>query len=363
MRTTQIADLYQSEGPFASVTLDISHASENAAQAHELRLRAACEQLREAGADDRAVETVAARLAEPVTEPAPVARTVVATKDGVVFDEVMHVHTDQPTVAWGPLPDLTPWIAHEDSLTPFVLAVVDHVGGDVGVYTSDVPEPDSETSAGGETDFVHKVPSGGWSQLRYQHVTENVWKENAEDVAEEIVRTVRSGPQLVILVGDPHSRSIVAEKLAGTQVEVVQLEAGSRSEDGGEEALQQAVRETLMEHTVARRLALTRTLEERVGQHRAVAVGVDEVVEAFVRGQVETLLLDPDTAARHAVVAQDHPGLSIGAVAPTEPLPAHQAFVAAAALTGADVTVGRSTTLGDNPVAALLRWDQSPTPA
>lgn len=358
MRTTQLTDLYQSEGPFASVTLDVSRAAENAHREHELRVRQATAELIDAGADPAVVSSVADRLGEQVNEAAPVARTVVAHAGGVVFDELLRTALGQVRATWGPLPDVTEWIAHQDGLTPFVLAVVDHEGGDVATYVSDVPDPVEQTEAGGETLHINKVPSGGWSQLRYQHVTENVWKQNADDVAEEIRSVVRDGPDLVLLAGDPYSRSAVAERLKGAPAEIVQLESGSRAEDGGDEALQQAVREALLEHTVARRLALAHALQERIGQDAAVAVDVDGVAEAFVRGQVETLLIDPEAAAERTVTAQDHPGLSFGAVAPTEPVPAHQALVAAAALTGADVAVARAATLGGRAVAALLRWDQ-----
>lgn len=358
MRTTQITDLYQSEGPFASVTLDVSRAAENAHHEHELRVRQAAADLIDAGADPDIVTAVADRLGEQVNEPSPVARIVVANAGGVAFDELLRTELDRTRTAWGPLPDVTPWLVHQDGLTPFVLAVVDHEGGDVATYVSDVPEPVEETEAGGETHHINKVPSGGWSQLRYLHVTENVWKQNADDVAQEIVSAVRTGPELVLLAGDPYSRSAVAERLDGTPAQVVELESGSRAEDGGDEALQQAVREALLEQTVERRLAVAHRLQERIGQDVAVAVDVDAVAEAFVRGQVETLVIDPQAAAEHTVTPKDHPGLSIGAVAPTEPVPADQAFVAAAALTGADVTVGRAAVLDGRPVAALLRWDQ-----
>ena len=358
MRTTQITDLYQSEGPFASVTLDVSRAAENAHREHELRVRQATGELIDAGADPAVVTLVAERLGEQVNEPAPVGRTVVATAGGVVFDELLRTQVEQVRATWGPLPDVTPGIVHQDGLTPFVLAVVDHEGGDVATYVSDVPDPVEQTEAGGETLHINKVPSGGWSQLRYLHVTENVWKQNAEDVAEEILSAARNGPELVLLAGDPYSRSAVAERVEGTPLQVVQLDSGSRAEDGGDEALQQAVREALLDQAVARRLELAHRLQERIGQDVAVAVDVDAVAEAFVRGQVETLLIDPEAAAEHTVTAKDHPGLSIGAVAPTEPVRADQAFVAAAVLTGAEVTVGRAATLDGRPVAALLRWDQ-----
>ena len=359
MRTTKLAELYQSEGPFASVTIDVGHDSENADHQHELRVRAAREELIEAGADETVVEIVAERLAESVHEAAPVARSVVATAEGVIFDQVIHARVDMPVVDWGPLPDVTPWLEHQDAATPFVLAVVDHVGGDVAAYSSAVPEPADVASVGGETHHAHKVPTGGWSALRYQHVVENVWKENAEAVAEEIIHHVRRGYRLVLLAGDPQSRPTVLAALASSDAEVVELDTGTRADDGGDEALQQAIREALFEHTVARRLRLAHTLKERLGRGQSAATGVADVADAFVRGQVETLLLDPSAAAHVTVDPGRHPGLVLGAAAPDEPVPAHQALVAAAALTGAEVAIARAGTLGGAPAAGLLRWDQT----
>jgi hypothetical protein len=358
MRTTEIADLYQSEGPFASATVDVSRAGENAHREHELRVRQATEELLAAGADPDVVASVGDRLAEQVSEAAPVGRAVVATAEGIVFDELVRGEVGGAQTAWGPLPDVTPWIANHDGVLRFVLAVVDHEGGDVGIYNSDAPDPVEESEAGGETFHIKKVPGGGWSHLRYQYVTENVWRQNAGAVADEVVSAVRGGVDLVLLAGDPYSRSAVAEKLEGFPVDMVQLEAGSRAEDGGDEAMERAVREALTEHSVARRLELTHTLQDRIGQDNAIAVDMDAVADAFVRGQVQTLVLDPAAAAERTVTRQDHPGLSIGAVAPTEPVPAHQAFVAAAALTGADIALSQGSMLGGHPVAALLRWDQ-----
>jgi Bacterial archaeo-eukaryotic release factor family 2 len=358
MRTARLADLYQHRGPFASVTIEVDHANENGVHEHELRVRAACEQLIEMGADGRAVKAVSERLSEQVNEPAPVSRTVVATAEGVIFDEVLHSGVRQAVVRWGPLPDVGPWVERQDSIVPFVLAIVDHEGGDVAVHTSEVPEPDEEASVGGETHRVHKVPTGGWSALRYQHVTENVWKRNAEAVAEEIIARVRSGLRLVLLAGDPRSRTEVMSRLSGISPEVVQLDSGSRSADGGDEALQSAVREALFNHVAARRVEKSHELKDRLGRGEAVATGVREVADAFVRGQVETLLLDPRGAAELKLEPQDHPGLAVGAASMDEPVPADQALLALAALTGADVTISKRAALGGSPVAALLRWDQ-----
>jgi hypothetical protein len=358
MKTTGLSDLYDAPGPFATVMLDVSHDNENGEHEHELRVRAATEQLAELGAPEDVVEEVRARLGEVVDRPAPSARAVVATSAGVALDDVLHTRVDQPVVSWGPLPDLARWVEHRDSVVPFVLAVVDHTGGDVAVYTSDVPEPDEQTSVGGETHHAHKVPVGGWSALRYQHVTENVWARNAEAVADEVVSCVRSGHRLVLLAGDPQSRPTVLARLEDTPASVIELDTGSRAEDGGDEAFQQAIREALLEHVVAQRLADAHTLRDRLGADNAVATGVHDIADAFVRGQVDTLLIDPQAAAEETVDPREHPGLAFGQVVVQEPVAADQAFVAAAVATAADVRIAPRAALGGAPVAALLRWDQ-----
>jgi hypothetical protein len=358
MDTAPLSSIYQAAGPFATVLVDVSHDNENAEQEHELRVRSASEALSEQGADDAVVKSVSERLLELVTQPAPVARLVVATSEGVLLDEVASLRVDQPVATWGPLPDLSSWIEHKDSMTTFVLAVVDHEGGDVAVYDSDVPEPEDEASVGGETLHAHKVPVGGWSALRYQHVTENVWARNAADVADRVNEHLRAGHDLVLLTGDPQSVPLVRERLEDTNVTVVELDSGTRAADGGDEALQQAIRETLLDQAVQRRVALAHELKDRLGRDYAVATGVHDVADAFVRGQVETLLIDPAAAADLTLDPAQHPGLAVGPTTTESPLPAGQALVAAAVLTSAAVVVTRSGTLGGSPVAALLRWDQ-----
>ena len=358
MRTARLTSLYETEGPFATVMLDVSRDTENGAHEHELRVRAACEALMEKGADEIVVDAISERLSEAVSDPAPVGRMVVATKEGVALDELIHTRVDQPTTSWGVLPDIASWVAYRDSMTTFVLAVVDHEGGDVGLYDSDVPEAQEESSVGGESHHVHKVPSGGWSALRYQHVVENVWQRNADAVAEEIQSYVRAGQRLVLIAGNPQSVTRVLATLGETRATVVQLESGTRAEDGGDEALQQSIREALMDYAVTRRVELSHTVKDRLGRNDAVATGVRDVAQAFVIGQVDTLLLDVDAAAELTLTPSDYPGLVLGGAPPDQPCRADLALIAAAVATGADVTVSRSRTLAGTPVAALLRWDQ-----
>ena len=354
MDTSTLTDLYQSSGPFATALVDVAHDTENGAHEHELRVRAACESLREQGADEGVVAAVAERLGETVHEPAPVARVVVATPDGVQYDETASFRVDDTVATWAPLPDLARWIEHRDGVLTFVLAVVDHEGGDVGLYRSDLPTPEQLESIDGSTENIHQVGATDWGNLNYQHRTENVWAKNAAEVADRISSYVRTGTRLVLIAGDPRSKSLVRERLYEAEAEVVELEHGTRNEDGGDDALQQAVREALLDQVVRARVERVHELRGRLGRGESVATGAEEVADAFVRGQVDTLLLDPAAAADVELDVAAHPGLSL----PDGRLRADQALVAAAVLTDAQVGVAPAPAMGGAPVAALLRWDQ-----
>jgi hypothetical protein len=358
MKTATLAPLFQVDGPFATAYVDVSRDTENGEHEHALRVRAACDRLIEQGADVAVVEQVSQTLSQVVDQPSPVARIVVATSDGVQLDEVAGVRVDDGVTTWGPLPDLTSWISHRDMAVAFVLALVEHEGGTVAVHDSQVPDAREEESVGGEDRFVHKVPVGGWSALRYQHTTENVWARNADAVVESVTSHVRSGLPLVLLAGDPQSRGLVRDGLVSLDgIELVELETGTRSADGGDEALQQAIREALMDNTTARRVALAHELRDRLGQDRAVATGVRDIAEDFVRGQVDTLLLDAGETHALELDPTSVDGLALGPVV-SGPVPADLALVAAAAQTSAEVVVTPSAALGGTPVAALLRWEQ-----
>lgn len=360
MHTTDLSPLLQSPGPFATVFVDVSHDSENGAHEHELHVREACEQLAAQGADEAVVATVAERLSETVDRPAPAARLVVATPEGIAYDDVASTQVDRPTATWDALPDLGAWVTHRDAAVDFVLALVDHEGGDVTLHDSDVPEPELQLEAGGEVQFVHKVPTGGWAALHYQRTSENVWRRNADAVVEEITRLVQAGHRLVLLAGDPQSVAMVRDGLSSgpaAQAEVVELPTGSRAEDGGDEALSQAVSQALLDHVVQRRTALVHRLKEAQGRGEGAATGIAEVADAFVRGQVDTLLIDTGRLAEETLDPADHPGLSLG-TSVSGPVRADEALIAAALLTDADVVPLPGAALGGAPAAALLRWNQ-----
>jgi hypothetical protein len=360
MKTDGIAELLGDPGPFASVYVDVSRDMEDGNRVVELAARSACDALLKQGAPSSVCEEIRDRLTAGVHAEAPVSRAIVATERGVLLDEVTRASTVHATATWAPLPDLGAWIADEDTRVPFILALVDHEGGQVSVYRSSLRSADVTESVGSPDVHEHKFHGGGWSHLRYQHNTENVWMRNATEVAAEIERQADSDVDIIMLAGDPQSRSQVVEALGDVRLELVQLESGGRAADGGDEVLFEEINDVLTRHVTASKLADAHALRDRLGKGEAVAIGIADVVDALVRGQVDRLLIDVDRSQDFTVEPARHPGLSFAAVTDLpESIRADLALIAAAALTAADVDATRARTMGGAPVAALLRWHQA----
>ena len=359
MKLDRIKDLFDDPGPFASAYAEVSRAQHDGDTLAELAARAAYDNLVEQGAPEGVAAQVRDRLAASTHRPAPVSRCVVVSERGVLFDELTAVHRPQPRHSWGALPDLASWVQDASLVVPYVLALVDHTGGRVQTFADGSPRPAQEAEITDDSDHVQKVSAGGWSQQRWQRSTEEVWARNAEDVVQEIQRQVAGGPDLLVLAGDVQSRQLVEGELGDVRAEVVQLERGSRSEDGGDEALEHEIREVLRGRLITERLDRLHELGQQLGRGTRMAVGVRDVAEAFVLGQVDTLYVDPVTAADHQVDPADFPGLTFGAAAISGPVSADRALIAAACLTDADVITAGTEHLFGTPVAAVLRWDQS----
>ena len=356
MKLDRISALFDDPGPFASAYVEVSRADTGNKEAVELAARAAHDELVGLGAPGTVAEQVRDRLATVTHWPAPVSRLVVATERGVLLDELTSVHRAQPRHVWGPLPDLAEWVQDASIVVPYVLALVDHAGGRVQTFLDGGPGADREAEVTDDSPYVQKVSAGGWSQQRYQRSTEQVWARNAGEVVDEIRRQVSGGPDLVVLAGDVQSRQLVEGELEHLGAEVVQLDHGGRAEDGGDDALTDEIREVLRGRLITSRLERLHELGQQLGRGDRMAVGIGDVAEAFVRGQVDTLYLDPHTSAEHELDPAAYPGLAFGAVEPTGPLRADQAMVALACLTSADVITAGTEHLFGTPVAAVLRW-------
>jgi hypothetical protein len=264
-----------------------------------------------------------------------------------------------------PLPDLASWIETEDQAFPFVLAVVDRVGGEVSAYRGPARPPVDQETVTGQTYYITKVPEGDWAQKQFQQTAENRWHENAALVAEAVrAAAAPCAARAVLVAGEVRARSEVVKALHALDHglgPVVEIEAGGRAEGASQEALWDEVHTRLRELVAAEDAEVAARLDEGRGRGEGVATGVDEVLGALVMGQVERLVVDLDVLADKTVSPGQHEGLPLPSPAVhARELPADRALVAAAALTGADLTVLPASMAHGGGASALLRWDDAP---
>lgn len=360
MRLSTIQHLFEHDGPFTTVHLDVSQDSEDADQQRQARWTTIRHRLEHAGASAELITALGERAQERTTTPGPASRTLVASGDEVVFDSVRAGGSPEETAEVGPLPDLGGWLRLAEQEIPFLLVVADHEGADLAMYQAQTDPSPERDQVDGTTLHVNKVNTGDYAMKQYQRRSENAWQENAREVADR-VRTVwgEHKPRIVVVAGDPRMRSEVVEALAGVPCPVTQVDSGGRAEGASEEKLWADLRVILAELDAYDERDLGERLdrENRVGGE--VALGLTDVLDALVKGQVERLVLDLDRARAEVVRPGEHPGLGLPAsAAEADELPADRALVAAGAATDAGLSLVPPEVGKGGGIAALLRWSE-----
>jgi hypothetical protein len=142
--------------------------------------------------------------------------------------------------------------------------------------------------------------------------------------------------------------------------DVVEVESGGRAEGASEDALWSEVHERLRESVAAADTELSARLDQGRGQGVGVATGLDEVLDALVKGQVDELVVDLGVLAERTVDPGRFEGLALPAPAvDARELPADRALVAAAVLTGAAIRVLPAALAHGGGASAVLRWDET----
>ncbi|MBO3750953.1 hypothetical protein J5X84_33185 [Streptosporangiaceae bacterium NEAU-GS5] len=208
MRLDFIRDLYERSGPYASVYLETSRNTEDAATVVELRWRQTRELLEEYGAPG----DVADRMGDLITDPGAAApgRAVFASAD-TLFTEPLPMPPRREIARWSPLPHVTPLLAQRGEQAPHILVLADHAGSDVIVVARGQRR---ELVVRADDWPIQKTGQGGWSQPRYEREVEETWRRNAAATAEVVSKEAAAAEAEVIVVGgDPRSRHMILERL------------------------------------------------------------------------------------------------------------------------------------------------------
>ncbi len=365
MQLSTVKDVLEHEGPYVSIHAEVSRHTEDAAQQLDARWRSIRSHLEEEGIDEATMQVLEDALREKPDVPGEVWATVVAAAGGeIVLHDVRAGHSTWPEgVEIGPLPDIAGLVTVTDGDVPFVLAVVDRQGADIEAYR-DLGRPTvDEREVHGHDSFITKVGQGWLSHRQHHNFVEENWKDNARDVADAIASVAREHrPEVIVLAGDERARTEVTDALQRgpvNTVDVVHVTAGGRADGASQDALWEEVRRVLAAYE-ADALAdlierLTRARAD--GQGQAGVHGLVPVLDALVKGQAETVVVDLHAAREASVRPSDHPGLPLPTGVDTDhPLPADQVLIAAAAATDAAVATLDAGHTGGDGIAALLRW-------
>jgi hypothetical protein len=341
--------------------MDVSRDTETARQQLDARLTTLRHELEHHEVGPAVIRAISERVAEPTHAAGEARRTVVAADDAVVFDDVRAGHTSWPEgTTTGPLPDLSGWLHQAADDVPFVLVVADREGADVDLYRAGSAAPEHR-EVHGTTLHITKVPQGDWAQKEFQQRAENTWRHNAEQVAETISSLQKQyQPHVVVLAGEDRARAEVGRALEAAHVGFDQVESGGRAAGASEEALWRDVERVLTAYQATSQKEVAEQLLEGSGQGRAVARGLDDVLDALVQAKVERLVLDLPATRELTVRPGDHLGLPLPeAAAASDELRADLVLVAAGAATDARLSLVPSQESMGAGVAALLRWDSA----
>jgi hypothetical protein len=368
----EYADLYRMAGPWCTAYVDAGTGTVDTLEAADVRpgnTRAALEAAGASGADLDAIEQ--ALQPEPGV-PAPVSRFVLVHQGEAKVNEVLagdRIGAERVSV--DPIPDLLPLMKHRPEEFPYVVAEVSREHGEIRLHYAGAGAPASTREVQGESEHVSKFQGGGWAHLRFQHHTEDVWRRNADQVAEEIDRVVgSSGARLVVLAGDIHARRLVQEQLSkASQALVSVVDSHTHTAGADQSLLEDQVNQRVAEQWASEQQDIMDRLAMQEGQaNPESATGIGAVVHALQQAQVDVLILDDAALSERTLLALDaEPWI---ATAQEESLaanvlgsvPAPAALLRAAALTDARVLLVPGPVLPDGvDVAALLRWPTGPT--
>jgi hypothetical protein len=357
--------------PFATVCLDATGLSRATGDDGGRRWVQQARKLTEDGVPAATVEALSRAATGPTGLGGEHARLVVASGSDVVLNLVLPGRPARDESMFGPVPQLMPVARAMADAVPYAVVRVDRSGADVDVVsaTGDVA---SEEEVEGGHDVLHKVPSGGWSQRRYQQRVEDSWAHNAGAVADRLDRVVRRNHlELVLVSGDERA---IAELKGRSSAEVadrlVVLDSGGRAAGTSAEAEQEAVRKALDAHREHRRRTVLDEFSEQLSRQQRAVEGLEPVVEALARGQVQRLVLRDDATSTVRLWVGESPQqigmtreqvLQSGA-ASAEEVRADAALVWSLLGTDADISlVGDSDARLYEGIGALLRWSDPAT--
>lgn len=371
MRLDFLRPLYTGPGDYASLYLDASRTTEDAAELVALRWRAARERLADCGADGAVLDA----LEDLVTgQTHSVPGLVAFAREGrVAFAAGLPRPPRREISRYARLPHVMPLLAQSPPQPPQLHVRADRSGGEIvalrpnGTLREGPSDAATREEVTGRGWPVHKTSVGGWSQARYQRSAEEAWAENAKELAAAVTAAAaRYHAEFIVVAGDIRARSLLLEQLSTPLRESAVIVDREVDASSGltEEAAEEAARARADEQTRVR----LEQFRGQLGTGQAVE-GLAGTLEALRDGQASDVFIadDPSSTAcawvgpGPADVACSREELAERGVEEAVADRADAAVVRAAAATGAEL---RFVPDGEQPpragIGALLRFAVTP---
>ncbi len=362
------ASLYRREGPWCTALFDASLGTTAAHEAADALPDQVGKLLASQQAAEADIQALTGALASASGHRAPVARFVAVNNGEVVLDELIQgLKVQAPEVDCGPFPNLVPLARARGGQFPYLVAEAGRDGGEVRLYHSSVQGVDESRGVTGdpeEAHHAHKVP-GRYDEPKNQSATEEIWKRNAVELANQIDEMAREHfVKLIVLAGDVKARELVVGQLGTASKSITtMLEQNTRAGGADQGAFAKAVADHVDGVLAAELKALAEKVANKSGNGRAeLAVGFDEVVEALQQAQASTVLVNQYQDDESLVAlssepwltgeeSEDHAELVVGS------WPAPEVLLRATAMTDASIRYVPEGVLPEGVgIAALLRW-------
>ncbi|MGO4590495.1 baeRF2 domain-containing protein [Paenarthrobacter sp. 2TAF44] len=365
------ADLYRQPGPWCSVYLEASTGTVDSLEAADVQPDNVKDALAGQGASKEDLTAMESAIQPAEGLPAPVSRFVLVRDGQVMVNELLPGPLSGPErISMDSIPGLLPLMKHQPDEFPYVVAEVSRDEGEIRLHRAGRPTVEESQHVQGSDENLKKVPSGGWSQGRYQHHTEEIWRRNADQVVNEIDKVVREKrARLLVLAGDIRARQLVADQLSEASKAILRMvDAHTLAPGSDRQKFDDEVNSLVAQQWAEEQQQLMERLAEQEGQaNPESATGNGAVVHALQQAQVDVLILDDQALSEHTLLALGaEPWIAssedeaLGAEVLGK-VPAPAAMVRAAALTDARVQLVPSAALPDGVhVAALLRWPTGP---
>ena len=304
-----LAELLERRGTVATAVF-AGPGFEGDAQARlDIRTKDLRKLLEEAGFAPQIVERAAAAVQEHVGEEA---LGIVADAGGILVSPLADVDEAEEVVQVDTLPRHVPFLRDRFERRPHVVVRADRTGAQIARVERGETSRDTEVT--GNEEHISKVNAGGWSQRRFQNRAEHHWDQNAQEVADAVVRDADAiDAELIVVTGDERAVHLVAEHLPERLRDHVVLDDRQPFDDESDDAVFERATTLLRDRLGREIVEVLERFGERRGQGDGAADDVADVLAALRRGAVATLLVSGDESERVHVSVADPTQVTFGA--------------------------------------------------